>query len=115
MSTEAELRAYFATAALRLKFEGQNTDPDADHPRVYWCLGRGAVRISWGYQGDFERCTALVGKYVDRPEALCAQYHYDTLGSWPKESVVAAKPALPAEWDFDAETVEDALPPSEDI
>ncbi|MDZ7929415.1 MAG: hypothetical protein U5N21_04830 [Rhodococcus sp. (in: high G+C Gram-positive bacteria)] len=110
MTAERLRTANAALVALAAKFEGQNTDPNADNPRVYWTLGRGAVRIAWGFAGDFERCTDVVGKHVERAEGLCASYHKDLFGEVPKESTQAAKPELPAEWDFDAESVEDALP-----
>ncbi|MDV8023397.1 hypothetical protein [Rhodococcus sp. IEGM 1330] len=110
MTADALRRATATFEALAAKFENQDTDPNADNPRVYWTLGRGAVRIAWGFAGDFERCTDLVGKHVERAEGLCASYHKDLFGTVPKESTQAAKPELPAEWDFDAELPEDALP-----
>ncbi|UOT02273.1 HK97 family phage prohead protease [Rhodococcus opacus] len=94
-----------------LKYENQETDPNADNPRVYWTLGTGAVAIAWGFEGDFERCKVELSKHVGgRAAGLCASYHRDLFGVVPRESVMAAKPPLPDDWDFDAETVEDALP-----
>jgi hypothetical protein len=104
----------YEAAALALKFDGQDTDPNADNPRVWATLGLGAVKIAWGYQGDFERCVALLGPHVDRPEGLCASYHRDLFGEVPKRTTQAAKPDLPDGWDFDAESVEDALPTPDD-
>lgn len=112
------LRLIFATSAieaLAAKFEGQDTDPNADNPRVYWTLGRGAVRIAWGFEGDFQRCTALLTEHVGgRAEGLCANYHRDLFGDVPRASTQALKPPVPDDWDFDAELPEDALPKPDD-
>lgn len=51
--------------------------------REYWVHGEGAAKIDWGVPGDFKRCTAELGKYVDDPEGLCANYHHEALGVWP--------------------------------
>ena len=56
---------------------------NAEALAAYWAYGAGADEILWGDGGDFARCTAAVGKYVDDPEAYCAQRHFDALGIWP--------------------------------
>ncbi|MGC0363275.1 HK97 family phage prohead protease [Rhodococcus sp. 27YEA15] len=91
-------------------------DPEAFDLRVYWTLGKGAAKVAWGFKGDHERCTIALGKHVgeDRAKRICAAYHIDLFGVAPRESVVAAKPDVPAEWDFDADSPEDAMPPESD-
>ncbi|MDI9959228.1 MULTISPECIES: HK97 family phage prohead protease [unclassified Rhodococcus (in: high G+C Gram-positive bacteria)] len=91
-------------------------DPDAFDLRLYWTLGKGAAKVAWGFKGDHERCTIALGKHVgeDRAKRICAAYHIDLFGEAPRESVVAAKPDLPAEWDFDADSPEDAMPQESD-
>ncbi|MBY6679928.1 hypothetical protein HQ312_02580 [Rhodococcus sp. BP-316] len=108
MTSVEALARRFDTAHLVVKYENQDTDPNADNPRVWATLGLGAVAIAWGYQGDFERCVDLLGPHVERPEGLCASYHRDLFGEVPKRATQALKPDLPAGWDFDAESVEDA-------
>ena len=52
----------------------------------YWVDGRGAAKINWGAPGDFNRCRAQLGKYVQNPDwlaGLCANLHYRALGAWP--------------------------------
>ena len=54
--------------------------------KAYWAHGEGAAKIGWGTPGDFERCRAQLGKYVQRPDelaGLCANLHHDALGVWP--------------------------------
>lgn len=53
----------------------------------------GYAKIAWGTNGDFTRCTRLVGEKIAKnsPEDLrfmkriCAQWHHDALGYWPGE------------------------------
>lgn len=57
-------------------------------PRVlhdYWTHGKGAGKIGWGVPGDFNRCRALLGKYVDKKmlSGLCAKLHHEAVGHWP--------------------------------
>jgi len=57
-------------------------------PRVlhdYWTHGEGAAKIGWGVPGDFNRCRALLGKYVEKRmlSGLCAKLHKDAVGHWP--------------------------------
>lgn len=91
-------------------------DPEAFDLRMYWTLGKGAAKVAWGFKGDHERCTIALGKHVgeDRAKRICAAYHIDLFGVAPRESVVAAKPDVPAEWDFDADSPEDAMPQESD-
>ena len=54
--------------------------------RDYWTHGEGAAKIAWGTPGDFNRCRALLAKYVQNPEwlaGLCANMHYEVLKTWP--------------------------------
>lgn len=66
---------------------GWVTDPKPTHKITsYWVDGRGAAKIGWGVPGDFNRCRAQLGKYVQNPAwlaGLCANLHYRALGAWP--------------------------------
>ncbi|QWY82761.1 head maturation protease [Arthrobacter phage SilentRX] len=66
---------------------GWITDPKPTHKITsYWVDGRGAAKIGWGVPGDFNRCRANLGKYVQNPSwlaGLCANLHYRALGVWP--------------------------------
>jgi hypothetical protein len=53
--------------------------------RAYWVRGEGAGKIDWGSDGDFTRCVSHLGKYVDDPQGLCAEYHKAATGKWPAE------------------------------
>lgn len=65
---------------------GWLTNPrDTQRLRSYWTKGAGAAKIRWGVPGDFNRCRAQLGKYVD-PLFLagtCANLHKEALGTWP--------------------------------
>jgi len=69
---------------------GWITDPKPTHKITsYWVDGRGAAKIGWGAPGDFNRCRANLGKYVQNPEwlsGLCANLHYRALGAWPGQA-----------------------------
>lgn len=51
----------------------------------------GYAKIAWGTNGDYTRCTRLVGEKIasNSPEdmrylkRICAQWHHDALGYWP--------------------------------
>jgi hypothetical protein len=49
----------------------------------YWSTGKGAVKIRWGTDGDFQRCVRHLGKYVSDPEGLCNHLHQRALGHPP--------------------------------
>jgi hypothetical protein len=53
--------------------------------RDYWQHGKGAAKIRWGTDGDFDRCVRSIGKYVTDPQGTCAQWHHDVTGKWPRE------------------------------
>lgn len=52
----------------------------------YWAEGAGAAKLNWGVPGDFDRCRAELGKYVQAPhtlDGLCANLHHRATGGWP--------------------------------
>ena len=53
--------------------------------KEYWAHGEGAAKINWGTPGDFDRCRAHLGKYVEGNtlDGLCANLHHDATGAWP--------------------------------
>ncbi|WP_370180422.1 hypothetical protein [Rhodococcus wratislaviensis] len=105
-----------ALGIVSLKAEGDGRDVDAFNLRLYWTLGEGAAKIAWGFQGDHGRCTVALGKHIgeDRARRVCASYHKDLFGVAPSNEVNAEKPPVPDDWDFDADSPEDALKPVED-
>lgn len=68
---------------------------DAETLREYWTHEAhggpthfaGAETIAWGTPGDFDRCTALTGKYMDPEQAkgYCNLLHHRALGYWPAQ------------------------------
>lgn len=70
--------------------------------RNYWVRGPGAAKIGWGTDGSFARCVAQLGKYVTRPQGLCAEYHKQATGEWPAEK------GIPSEGDTTALSVDDS-------
>lgn len=77
---------------------------ETDRLRDYWTHGIGAAKIGWGLPGDFNRCRALTGKYIN-PKHLngyCANRHKDALGIWPGQhgadviTASAGEPVAPA-------------------
>lgn len=68
------------------KKESDVNRPGGNHNlRNYWVHGAGAAKIGWGTDGSFARCVAQLGKYVSRPQGLCAEYHHAATGQWPTE------------------------------
>jgi hypothetical protein len=52
----------------------------------YWAHGAGAAKIGWGTDGDFDRCRAHLGKYVQDPktlDGLCSNLHVRATGARP--------------------------------
>jgi len=83
---------------------GWLTNPeDAQRIRNYWTRGKGAAKIRWGADGDFNRCRKQLAKYVN-PMFLagtCANLHKVALGFWPgqhrgQNAMVAAGEMAPA-------------------
>lgn len=52
--------------------------------RDYWIYGKGAAKIRWGTEGSFKRCVKLLREYVRNPEGLCAEYHNEATGEYPR-------------------------------
>jgi hypothetical protein len=72
--------------------------PGNHNLRNYWTHGAGAAKIGWGTDGSFRRCVAEMGKYVARPQGLCADYHKEATGEWPTEH---GKAGIPSAVDID--------------
>jgi hypothetical protein len=51
----------------------------------YWAHGKGAALISWGHDGDFDRCVTQLSKYVgpDVVKGLCSNLHVRATGFRP--------------------------------
>ena len=56
---------------------------NTDRLHRYWSKGQGALRISWGTEGDFRRCVTNLSPHLKDPEGYCAKMHHDVLGYWP--------------------------------
>lgn len=63
-----------------LEAEGSHTGAKL---KAYWVSGKGAAKIRWREDGDFERCVHHLGKYVDDPKGLCNTYHVAAVGAPP--------------------------------
>jgi phage head maturation protease len=57
----------------------------------YWVHGKGAAKIAWGSPGDFSRCVAELGKYIDDPQGYCNLAHHAALGIWPAQHAAELK------------------------
>lgn len=57
--------------------------PDGARLKRYWTKGKGAARINWGVDGDFDRCVTALAEHVDDPKGLCSVYHKAATGDWP--------------------------------
>lgn len=64
---------------------------NADHLKRYWAHGAGAGKIAWGTEGDFARCVAHVGKYMDSPEGYCNLRHKEATGQYPSQHAAAQR------------------------
>lgn len=51
----------------------------------YWAHGKGAAKIRWGTDGDFDRCVTQLSKYVGPGvvKGLCSNLHQRALGARP--------------------------------
>lgn len=51
----------------------------------YWAHGKGAIKIRWGTDGDFDRCVTELGKYVSPGivKGLCSNLHQRATGARP--------------------------------
>ncbi|WP_083213333.1 hypothetical protein [Mycobacterium malmoense] len=51
----------------------------------YWAHGKGAIKIRWGVDGDFDRCVAELSKYVNPGivKGLCSNLHKRATGARP--------------------------------
>ncbi len=56
---------------------------DTERLHAYWAHGEGAAKIAWGTPGDFDRCTAELGKYIRDPQGYCNIMHHHVLGIYP--------------------------------
>lgn len=63
----------------------------------YWVHGEGAAKIAWGTPGDFARCTAELGKYIDDAAGYCNLAHKAATGMWPAQHAAMEKHAGRAE------------------
>lgn len=59
----------------------------------YWVHGEGAAKIAWGTPGDFARCTAELGKYIDDAAGYCNLAHKAATGMWPAQHAAMEKKA----------------------
>lgn len=52
---------------------------------TYWAHGKGALKIQWGKDGDFDRCVIELGKYVGPGvvKGLCSNLHQEATGARP--------------------------------
>lgn len=56
---------------------------DGTDLKLYWTKGKGAGKIKWGTDNDFNRCVRHLRKYVDDPKGLCNTYHQAAVGAPP--------------------------------
>jgi hypothetical protein len=63
----------------------------AEKLREYWTTGAGAAKIKWGAPGDFDRCVAELGKYIDDAKGYCNLAHHAALGIWPAQHAAELK------------------------
>jgi HK97 family phage prohead protease len=67
-----------------MRVAGKVTSPGGtERLHEYWVHGEGAAKIAWGTPGDFDRCTAELGKYIKEPQGYCNLAHHAALGFYP--------------------------------
>ncbi len=68
----------------------------------YWVHGKGALKIRWGTDGDFNRCVRHLRKYFRRnPEGLCNRLHTRALGKPPGQHALAADAGIVIDDDYE--------------
>lgn len=69
-----------------------DTDPKAtERLHSYWVHGEGAAKIGWGKPGDFDRCTAELGKYIRDAAGYCNLAHKAATGVYPAQHAAEIK------------------------
>lgn len=67
-----------------------------DALRRYWVSGRGASKVRWGSDGDFERCIKKVSMHLGaRAEAYCALRRFEAVDSWEVPVTASAELDIP--------------------
>lgn len=84
------LPAVTAAAAARVEpfvASGNAARGQAEHLRVYWTKGKGAMKIRWGTKGDWRRCVRQLRKYLgSRTEGYCQNMHKRANGFYTGDS-----------------------------
>lgn len=78
--TDGTIELFAPDAMIDLREAGPGTGVDL---KAYWAHGKGAAKIRWGEDGDFDRCVRHLSKYVEDPKGLCNTYHVAALGAPP--------------------------------
>lgn len=81
----------------------------AENLRRYWTVGKGALKIRWGTEGDWTRCVRQLSKYLGpRAKGYCSLRHKEMNGIWPGDTgVPGPNPrkslsfSQPIQWDTD--------------
>ena len=81
----------------------------AENLRRYWTVGKGALKIRWGTEGDWTRCVRQLSKYLGpRAKGYCSLRHKEMNGIWPGDTGVPGPNnrksmsfSAPIEWDKD--------------
>lgn len=81
----------------------------AENLRRYWTVGKGALKIRWGTEGDWTRCVRQLSKYLGpRAKGYCSLRHKEMNGIWPGDTgVPGPNPrkslsfSIPIQWDTD--------------
>lgn len=72
--------------AAMMRAAGAVTNPGGtERLHAYWVHGEGAAKIRWGEHGDFDRCTAELGKYIKDPQGYCNLAHKAATGMYPAQ------------------------------
>ena len=76
----------------------------AEELRRYWTVGKGALKIRWGTDGDWTRCVQQLSKYLGvRAKGYCTLRHKEVTGMYPgdKRNKKSMSFSLPISWDKD--------------
>jgi LysM repeat protein/phage head maturation protease len=87
-----DVEADLVEAGIKADAPGHGNRGKAEVLRRYWSTGAGAAKIRWGTEGDFDRCSTEISKYMTLEQAhgYCNLLHHRSIGIWPAQHAAMA-------------------------
>lgn len=80
----ASANALVADVGNKLGNKAKGHAVGAERLRIYWTVGKGALKIRWNTPGDWTRCYRHLRKYMGlRAKGYCSLRHKEMTGTWP--------------------------------